>query len=228
MKNMTTTILYYTSNREEPSFEAKIIQDMLSKKGDLPVISISQKPMEVGYNICVGDVGLSYVNEWRQILLGCKRAMTDYVIMSESDFIYPPEYFQFEPTGEDFYLWDNVWIAWRKGVKHYHRKRRSEGAMIMKREFFIDILEKYLSRFPEWTDKTFKELGLDTPQVRLNHSPFHNVYKTAVLAHGEHACISFKTGQGCNYKTGVLQGEENQALSLPYWGDINDLKAKFL
>lgn len=67
---ITKSIVYYTSNHEKPEFEQKIIDDLLSKRGDLPIISVTQKPMDLGTNICVGDVGLSYLNARRQMLIG--------------------------------------------------------------------------------------------------------------------------------------------------------------
>ena len=81
------TILYYTSNRENEEFEEKIRQNILENCGDLPIISISQKPIDFGKNICVGDVGHSYLNEWRQILIGAKKARTKHVILCEADFL---------------------------------------------------------------------------------------------------------------------------------------------
>ena len=65
---MDKTIIYYTSNQEGSLFEEKIRENILKHKGNLPIISVSQKPMGFGKNICVGDVGHSYLNEFRQIL----------------------------------------------------------------------------------------------------------------------------------------------------------------
>src|SRR3989344_9360751 len=144
---MNKTIIYYTSNHEEPIFEQKIIDDMFSKKGNLPIISISQKPMKLGQNICIGDVGFSYLNSRKQILMATKLATTEYIITTESDFLYPPEYFNFEPTGDNLYRYENIWIMWltdRKRQNFYRKTAISDGAQIVKREFFIDLLEKYL------------------------------------------------------------------------------------
>ena len=70
---MSVTILYYTSNREGEEFEGRIRQNILNVKGDLPIISISHKPIDFGENICVGDVGVSGFNMFRQIQIGLKR-----------------------------------------------------------------------------------------------------------------------------------------------------------
>lgn len=225
---MNKTIIYYTSNQEDPIFEQKIIEDMLSKKGSLPVISVSQKPMDLGRNICVGEVGYSYINEWRQILIGAKQATTDYLITAESDFLYPPEYFQFEPKGENIYRYDNVWIMWLNnfrssngryiGRHDFHRKYYSEGAQIVKREYLIGLLEGYLKTFPEWSDQHYREFG-------SKWSPYLN--QDYIFFHGGNPCISIKTGSGVSRNTGCLRGPENISNDLPYWGNINDLKKRF-
>lgn len=47
---MKGAVIYISSNREKPEFESKIIKDMLSKKGDLQLFSVTQKPVLVGVN----------------------------------------------------------------------------------------------------------------------------------------------------------------------------------
>lgn len=220
---MTKTIIYYTSNREDPAFEKKIIDDMLSKKGDLPIISISQKPMDLGQNICIGDVGHSYLNERKQILMAAKLAKTEYIITTESDFLYPPEYFNFEPTGENLYRHADIWIMWvtdkiRKDF--YHKLGTSDGAQIVKRDFFIDVLEKYLEPFPGWYLKN--ERNRKTKPV---HSPYHKMPRT--LIPGENPCVSIKTNFGLSYTTGVDESPESTRKNLPYWGNVEALRSKF-
>lgn len=77
MENLLT-VLYYTSNHKQPEFERKIIENLKETCGDLPIVSVSQKPLNLGGKICVGNVGLSYLNEWRQILIGTREVKTPY------------------------------------------------------------------------------------------------------------------------------------------------------
>jgi len=48
---MNKTILYYTSNHEDPVFEQKIIDSLLENCGNLPIVSVSQKPIKLGQNV---------------------------------------------------------------------------------------------------------------------------------------------------------------------------------
>lgn len=201
---MDKTILYYTSNREDPTFEQKIIDDLLLKSGNLPIISVSQKPMTLGKNICVGDIGFSYLSEYKQMLAGAKLAETDYIITAESDFLYPPEYFQLKPEGEDIYRYDKIWVLsllnkdgfWQKG-------RTSEGAQLVKRDYFIKILEKYVNR-PD-----------------PNHSPYFRQPWHYLV--GKIPCVTIKTGNGMNLRTRAVGKAEKR---LPYWGESDKLIEK--
>ena len=217
---MKKTIIYYTSNREDPKMEQKVIDDMLSKAGNMPIISISQKPMKLGANVCIGDVGHSYVNERKQILMAAKLATTDYVIVTESDFLYPPEYFNFEPTGENLYRYDNIWIMWLNGrpKEFCHKRSLSDGAQIVKRDYLIDLLEKYFKPYPNWHKRNNREI--DPP-----HSPYHRV--PLVLFHGDNPCVSIKTNFGLTFLTAVDKRPESTSNNLPYWGDVEKLRAKF-
>ncbi|KKT37762.1 MAG: hypothetical protein UW26_C0025G0001, partial [Candidatus Collierbacteria bacterium GW2011_GWF1_44_12] len=66
MKNQVT-VLYYTSNREDEKFETRIRKNLLKNCGDLPIVSVSQKPIDLGRNICVGVHENSYTSEFMQI-----------------------------------------------------------------------------------------------------------------------------------------------------------------
>lgn len=224
LKNLLT-VLYYTSNREDPEFEKKIIENLKQTCGDLPIISISQKPIDLGKNICVGDVGHSYINEWRQILIGAKEAKTPYVICAESDHLYPPEYFTFVPPQNDrFYRYNNIWVVFKDFSKgSYRRKACSEGAQVSSKEFLINLYEKYLDGKPEWINARHynpldKNGNLD---LSLQQAPY-DFFK------GDIACIGFKTGMGISQMEHLFHDENSTKLTLPYWGYINDLRAKYL
>lgn len=219
---MNRTIIYYTSNREDPIFEQKIIADMLSKAGNIPIISVSQKPMKLGKNLCIGDVGFSYLNCRKQMLMAMKLAKTEYVITAESDFLYPPEYFDFQPSGENLYRYENVWIMGltdKKQQNFYRKRSTSDGAQIVKRNFLIDLLERFLEPYPGWYIKNNNETD-------PRHSPYHRVPHT--LIHGQNPAVSIKTGNGISLRTAIKEGPESIRKNLPYWGDVNKLLDKFL
>lgn len=210
----TKTVVYYTANREDPVFEQKIMDNILANKGDLPLISVSQKPIDFGENICVGDVGCSYQNEFRQIYVGAKAATTPYLVFCESDFLYPPDYFQFDPPDEnECYEHDNVWMVWKDTDKGYMHKTYSEGAQICGRELFIQKFEEFYKDFPEWSiGKPPKRKG---PLTKYPWKWF-----------GGSPCVSFKTGRGMSWAAKTRDVPEEH--TLPYWGSIESLKQTYL
>ena len=199
------TILYYTSNREDPEFEEKIRSNILNNAGGLPIVSVSQKPIDFGKNICVGDIGHSYESEWKQILAGARKAKTKYLVFAEADFLYPEEYFSFKPDGKNLYRYNNVWILWKKGSNAYRRKKYSEGAQIVQRKYLIKKYEEY-----------FNGQG--------NYPLEGEIYEWF----GKNPCVSFKTGDGVRSNTGTLRGRGNHLRSIPYWGDAVKLMKKYL
>lgn len=218
---MDRTIIYYTSNRENPEFEAKIRNNILKLKGSLPIISVSQKPIDFGINICVGDVGLSYLNEFRQIYLGACEAKTPYLIFAESDFLYPPEYFSFIPAEKNqCYRYDNNYIVYDTPKHNYfYKKRETEGAQIVDRELYINKCEQFFAGMPKW----FSE-GKGGRMPIKRREPVAYIKK--IFINGVNPCITFKTGKGVSWRAHIERGKEKKRL--PYWGKIDDVKRQYL
>src|SRR3989338_8894979 len=127
------TALHYTSNRESEHFSSKIRENILKLKGDIPLISVSQKPLSnFGENICVGVHYNCYFNMCRQIQIGLKHISTPFTLLVEGDFLYSPEYFTFTPSELHSYYYDNVWVLYDKSPPNrFHFKGRSTGAGII-------------------------------------------------------------------------------------------------
>jgi hypothetical protein len=214
MKNFLT-VLYYTSNHEGPEFEQKIIETLLENCGDLPIISVSQKPISLGKNICVGDVGLSYLNEWRQMYIGAKEVKTPYIVFAESDHLYPKEYFEFVPPRAGAWHYDNVWTVFKDVTRagSYRRKLFSDGAQICDKKSLVERLERFLASKPQWSLGEFDEQLLDV----------HFDYFSGITP-----CIVFKTGDGVSNSANVInEPGNNRKNSLPHWGHVTALRAKY-
>jgi len=207
------TIIYYTSNRENEVFESKIKDYLTAVCGDIPIVSVSQKPIDFGTNICVGEVGACDFNLFRQIQLGCKEATTPYVISCEADCIYPPDYFLFTPPDEsDYYRFTPLYILEKWGTGEFggfYPKNTAPFGQITKREYWLSELGREFTGQPEWmpngskyhlslfTKKDWKEIRLDNPIVNL------------------------KTGDGMRKHT-QIKGEVINKIS--YWGDAEALR----
>lgn len=148
MPNPDLTVIYYTHNLEKSIFEDRIRQTLSNTIGDLPLISVSQRPIRFGKNICVGEIGPSYQNAFRQMQVGAIEAKTKFICTAESDMIYPKEYFEFvPPTKNKYYMAMPLYVlfAQRHKARVFSKKPRgSESAMVCSRDLFIEGIEKLL------------------------------------------------------------------------------------
>jgi hypothetical protein len=199
---MKNSIIYYTSNAE--NFEDKIRSEF---KANIPIISVSQKPIDFGENICVGDVGQTYLNAFRQLLIGAKKATSDFVFTVEADCLYPEGYFDFEPTDVNkIYSYDNAWILY-KG--RYFKKDQTHGTLVYGRKYLIKFLEKCLKGLPKWSREKIP-------------FPFYTDHTFEPFT-GE-PVVNIRTGQGVNKKS---MHEHRPVEELPYWGKAEDLVRKY-
>jgi hypothetical protein len=212
--NKDLTVIYYSSNREDVNFESKIQADLYEKVDGTPIISVTQKPVRFGENICVGDVGLSDYNIYRQMQIACTRAKTKYVCTTEADCLYPPTgYFNFKPP-EDWTAghYTNVYILW-KGSHIFKQKAFSLCGLYANREYL-------LSRFPRSLD----------PRImwRPNHKPHHPLFykwHDWTPFKGGIPIINIKTGDGMRMKSGVgTEGPPQK--ELPYWGKAEEMEER--
>lgn len=210
------TVIYYTSNQEDEGFENKIRQSLLETIGDLPLISVSQKPIDLGKNICVGDVGLSNQNIRRQFQIGAIEAKTKYVCTAEADFLYTPGYFnevRYRPKVDDaIYYADNLYVLWHHKAG-FRTKRQSEGAIVVNRDFIISEISKLYDtpwRFDlesrEEARYLFKE---------CKSKPFHNA----------DPLVTFKTGNSLHFGSPVDRTDKHELL---YWGSAKELREQYL
>jgi len=210
------TILYYSSNREDSSFEKKIQETILENSGGLPIVSVTQKPIKFGHNICVGDRGASGFNMIRQILLGCEATDSRYIISSESDCLYPPDYFQFRPERDDVcYRNTNTYIIGNRRDYYWKKNEGGTWSQVINRELYIKRLKHLLEGEPMWDAdrKNFpKEKGMS----------FFESFESFTT---ENPCISFKAPGGMRHYS---HSERIPIYNLPYWGNSKSLRKKYL
>lgn len=160
MENKNLTVIFYTANVLHEPFAGTVRKQLLKAIGDYPLISVSQRPMDFGTNICVGDIGRSHLNIYRQILIGCKKAKTKYVAMAEDDCLYSYEHFHdFRPSLGTFAYDMNKWaiFTWIKPPVFSYRHRKIVNSLIAERQMLIDAMEERFKRVNELIEAGKKE-----------------------------------------------------------------------
>lgn len=215
---MDATILYYTSNREDQGFENRVRENILKNSGGLPIISISHFPIDFGKNICVGDVGTSGFNMFRQVQIGLMEAKTKFVISAEADCLYPPDYFTFRPERTDkAYRNSNLYVMPDKRAFFFYKKEGATHAQIVGRDFYLETLNKLFEGAPQWSveEKNF-------PKERFKQE---DVFDEIRYWKSEYPVFQIKTHKGMRYYT---HSDRTPIESLPYWGDGKKVRDYYL
>lgn len=222
------TILHYTSNKI-PEFFAKNVRDHLLKVTEekIPIISISQKPMDFGYNICVGDIGASVYNVYRQIYEGLKITKTKYICCCEDDSLYVMEHFDSKVPDDAISYNMSRWQVSHRGFFFYLR-RTSMLCCIAPTEVLFKTLNERFTKYPEMPPfdtlsgrqrQAFGEPGryenrIGLPTVKINR------FETVLPV------VTFRHREGLGGFRGMSPSDiiKNE---IEYWGNARDLWKEF-
>ncbi len=216
------TIIYCSSNREMPEFEQRIRDNILKYCGDIPIVSVTQKPIDFGTNICVGDdIGVSGFNFFRQSLIACQAAKTPFVLSCEADCVYPPDYFTWIPPKLDVcYRNKNLYVMGQHRTYFYKKEEGATHAQIVGREFYIKTLERLFEGEPKWSieQKNF-------PKEKF-HKHWEDVFAREKIAEyeTENPVVQIKTSQSMRNFT---KSDRIARHELPFWGSGRDFREKF-
>ena len=179
---------------------------------------MTQTPLpDFGQNICVGRHEANYTNEFRQIQLGLQAITTPYVLVAESDCLYPPEYFQFKPTElGKVYRFANVWLHYyldpNKQTLRFYFKKYSDGSQCIDRNIFLEQINKALEGLSEWA-------VAGDPPLQSFATRSDDKYSW----YSDNPVITFKTRQGLSPHT-MYKKNVPPVSTLPFWGSAADLR----
>lgn len=217
------TVLYYTANTLKEPFATKVRDILWKAKGEYPLISISQKPMDYGENIVV-DFPRAYISIYKQILVGAKAARTEFVAMAEDDCLYSKEHFTaFRPKPDEFAYDKARWsiYSWSNPPLYSFKDRISNSTMIAPRKLLIEALEERFARFPDESQipiNRFSEPGKYEKQLGVT------VRKTVLYtAKCPSVVFSHPEAIGYEFLGNRKRPGEIQAYDIPFWGKAADI-----
>lgn len=136
-------IVYYTDNQAEERFfiaGRKILESM-----DLPIISVSQHPIDFGKNYAM-DLDRSNLSMFRQILTGLQKSDADIVYLCEHDVLYHESHFNLIPEKENiFYYNQNRWAVDTKTGQAVHYLTKCPSHLVAFKSTLIDYYTKRLA-----------------------------------------------------------------------------------
>lgn len=222
------TVLYYTSNYITDKFAENVREQLMRVIGDTPLISVSHKPMNFGENICVGDIGRSVYNIYKQVLIGAKAAKTEYVATAEDDVLYSPDHFLYKPEIGTFAYDVNKWsvFTWVDPPVMSYRERRTMTSLTVSRQALIDTLEERFARWPDpakiplryWGEPGRFEGHLDITYLKNERwrAP------TPSIVYCTEEAMQFE-----GYLGRRKRHSDTRATELPYWGTAEYLMSLY-
>jgi hypothetical protein len=146
------TLLYYTSGLAEDYFLKKIRKHLVEVSGkNLPIVSVSQIPLDFGDSIYVGNLGKSIYNIYWQIYLGVQKIKTRYVACCEDDSLYTQEHFSFRPE-KLFAFNTNRWTV--NQFRYSYRTRTGMCMCIAPTDLLVNTLRLRFEKYPPLDDKS--------------------------------------------------------------------------
>jgi hypothetical protein len=144
---MKRAVVYYTDSILEPDLDEAVRAQITKAANGIPIISVSQKPLDFGKNICVGEKPRCYRSLYEQLLLGVEEAEEGSIVyLCEHDVFYHPSYFEFVPPEREHVYFNYNRFYWSFGWGSFCMPagRRALSQAVAYREVFIDNVTEHL------------------------------------------------------------------------------------
>lgn len=244
---MNKTIIYYTDNKLDETLAKRCREKLVEAAEGTPIISVSQKPIDLGINICVGEIGSSWLNLYKQLLAGAEAAQTEYIATAEHDCLYTNEHFKWTPHRDDVFFYnENVYLVeW--GGNHpelngmystFWAERKALSQLVCSRRLLIESIRQRLSLLDQDIELVRKMVFAGEPGVSLlrieraqkiaksgkhNHLQklLEDYLKTEVSDVFRTQIPNLDIRHKTNF-TGPKRGK-NRTYNLPYWGEFKNI-----
>lgn len=203
-------IVYYTDgklDKEQPELANAVRKQLKRVAGPIPIISVSQEPLNFGKNVCVGKKPYCYQSMYEQLLAGLKAAPEGSIVYPvEHDVFYHPSHFCKLPEDDDHIWFNTNRYYWRAGLPYFF-KARGEKTMshgVCRREFLIGHCE---NRIRQWING---DPAANT--ISINYKNWKSENPNVDIRHGGNL-----TPDG-TWKREYFSGKRIGVYNLPGWG----------
>jgi hypothetical protein len=240
------TVLYLTDNKLDSVVDKVCQYYLLDATNGKKLITVSQQPMSLGDNVCVGEIGRNGLSIDLQIKAGLAKVDTEFVAIAEHDCLYTREHFNWiPPDSEYFYYNKNNWLLQYSNVAHPEydgmfsfKRRKVQSQLVVSADKLREATDQKIEILSDpsvqhvWEERTrLGEPG--TNDLSRSLRVFNNVKtfnKWVQLRYYiiRHQAKYFKTElpnidirHGGNL-TGQRRGGHRR-WKLPYWGTMSDI-----
>ena len=240
------TLLYLTDNSLLPDIDALCQRVLLREAGGLPIVSVSQKPIDLGRNVCVGEIGRNWISLYQQLLKGAEAA-EDWIVVCEHDCLYTYEHLSYRPDDAGVFWYNhNCWLVqWGgnhpelNGMYSYWPRRLALSQLICHKDLLIQSVTERLEILEKGGRMDRQFLGCGEPGV-VSERALEKARKAAVsgkpiqlqrylkdyLQRYEHKTFgttnpNLDIRHSTNF-TGPKRGKM-RTYTMPYWGKFEDV-----
>lgn len=192
------TIVYSTAHKVPEQFRQNVFNKLKEAAGDYRMVELHSTPEKS-----------SITNYYRELLEMARILTTPYLAFAEDDTLYPDEHFNHRPDIDTFAYNFTRWnlYTWSDPPFFSLRQRKILATLIAPREKFIQVMEKRL-RNPDESQMVEPGRG-DNEKCEA-----FNTYNPVVV---------FTHPDAFGYMGGGKRANKIRALSLPYWGEANEV-----
>jgi hypothetical protein len=215
------TAIFLTLNRMPARWVEFHLQTLNAALVDIPVISISRLPMDVGANL-IDENDPCYSNYYRQILRGAKLAKTKYVAVVDDDVLYHENHFRRMRPADDEFAYNRCrWSLFTWGPPQYsHRDRVANcSAGIAPRDLYIEALEERFA-LPKLHESLMGECGRNDIERKMGITERKMV---GFFSRIPIVQLSHDSGTEGRQQQHRKAHAELRAFDIPHWGRAEDL-----
>lgn len=220
------TIIFLTVNRVPERWATYHKRVLLEAAKDIPIISVSEKPIDIGRNI-INDGEICYENIYRQMLRAAKLVETPYFAIAEDDTLYHESHFNFQRPEMDEFLFNRNRLSlftWGEPVYHW-RNRVNNSVFIAPTALAIESLEERFARWPDgFPENIVGELGrrmVDRNMKVTERKSVEGFSKVSVIQFNhEYGCEERQTRHRKTYGSILMY-------DIPFWGHAKELVKNF-
>jgi hypothetical protein len=239
-------ILYLTDNSLDAKLHDKCIETLLKAAGNIGIVSVSQKPLDLGLNVCVGEIGRSWMSLYNQQVAGLEAIPSHATVyVAEHDVLYHADHFQHDITDRSkFWYNENVWLVEgtdRKGLygcySRWPRRRLALSQMVAAHDLYLNLMRDRLALIDGGLElaKKFGDPGSTPPEIvaAARRAVSGSCAYVGPILHRYiewYKAETFRTKtanvdirHGTNF-TGPRRGSK-RTYDVPYWGNFGEVMA---
>jgi hypothetical protein len=206
---LSRAIVYYTDSQLDERLAEAVRTVLRVSCGGIPIISVSQQPLDFGRNVCVGELPRERRSMYYQILEGLRAVPRGMVVnLCEHDVFYQPTHFDKLPDSRTRAYFNRSRFYYSHNCDTFLQAR---GRM---------ALSQGVAYRKVWVDHAKKRLAIpDLGRMRIAYRNFNSGFSNIDVRHSQNQTSS-KTGQKAKWLRGRLRG----VTELPGWGTIREFQ----